>query len=150
MTGEIFGRRTFHYRTRPVIPLHLAMTEASGIKLLVTGSRSIRDARIVTYALEQTAQDLDIVLLYHGDAKGVDRLAGAWADAHGIPVQVDHAADGKYYQRDRRLVDRADRVVAIWDGRSNGTRYTMEYAKRCGKFHYCWLEGHAREELGLR
>ena len=119
------------------------------MKLLVTGSRSIMDARIVTYALEQTLQEFDISLLYHGGAKGVDTLAGSWATAHGIPIHMEPGRRGQYLRRDRLLVDRADRVVAIWDGASPGTYYTMKYAQERGKLHYCWLERHVKEEMGL-
>ncbi|MGI6172557.1 MAG: SLOG family protein [Christensenellales bacterium] len=36
------------------------------------------------------------------------------------------------FQRNRRLVDNADLLVAIYDGQAGGTRMTVEYAKKSG------------------
>ena len=35
--------------------------------------------------------------------------------------------------RDREIVDRADMVIVLWDGTSNGTAYTLRYAEETGK-----------------
>ena len=40
-----------------------------------------------------------------------------------------------YLARDCEMVNRADRVVGIWDGESTGTKYTLEYARNKGKLH---------------
>lgn len=37
-----------------------------------------------------------------------------------------------YMERNRALVDGADRVVGFWDGRRGGTSYTLDYAHRRG------------------
>ena len=36
-------------------------------------------------------------------------------------------------QRNRALVDSCDLLLAVYDGKSGGTKYTVDYANRCGK-----------------
>ena len=36
-------------------------------------------------------------------------------------------------KRNEQMVDLADSVLVIWDGRSKGTEYTIKYSKRVGK-----------------
>lgn len=108
------------------------------VKLLVTGSRSITDKQRVWTLLDQVRPRPD--LLIHGGAKGVDTLAGAWAKEHQVPVKVvrpnfkawpvNKYRWRAYTVRDYDMVDMATHVVAIWDGKSSGTRITMEYAQR--------------------
>jgi hypothetical protein len=119
------------------------MSDESPRSLLVTGSRSIKDPRIVNRVLD--ALPFEVTQLIHGGAVGVDTLAGAWATAKGIPVTVVRP-DFKtwpvaryrwkaYGMRDRQMVDLADTTVAIWDGSSSGTRLTFEYANEKNKLY---------------
>lgn len=41
--------------------------------------------------------------------------------------------NGNYLHRDRVMVENADRVFAIWNGYSRGTKYTYDYAITVGK-----------------
>jgi hypothetical protein len=113
--------------------------------LLVTGSRSITDRAKVFAALDAYVRkhEQQLTLLIHGGAIGVDTLAGEWAQERGVPVKVvrpdfqtwpvDQFRWKAYAVRDRAMVDEADAVVAIWDGKSSGTRLTYEYAAEKGK-----------------
>ena len=38
-----------------------------------------------------------------------------------------------YQERNRQIVDRCDILLAIWDGKSTGTRNTLAYARRLDK-----------------
>ena len=41
---------------------------------------------------------------------------------------------GCYHRRNRFMVDNADRILAVWDGRlDGGTTYTVKYAQKQGK-----------------
>jgi phosphopentomutase len=113
-------------------------------KLLVTGSRSIKQIEDVWAILEELWQRAGghPSLLIHGGAVGVDTLAGRWAELQGIPVQVVHPkSKGKnaFIERDREMVDMADYVIAIWDGESSGTRLTRDYAQLQGKHAKTWI-----------
>lgn len=73
-----------------------------------------------------------------GGAKGYDTLAALWAKARRIK-QTEHKPQYKEYGRaatfirNRRIVDDADLVVAFWDGKSRGTKYTIDYAMKQDK-----------------
>ncbi len=109
--------------------------------LLVTGSRSIKTQALVWDCLD-TLTPIP-TLLIHGGASGVDTLAGTWAKSRGIATCVMRPNTKKwpinkhrwkaYTMRDYAMVDRAERVVAIWDGTSSGTKLTLDYAEKKGK-----------------
>lgn len=97
----------------------------------MVGSRTITEAELEKYIPEEAT------VILSGGAKGVDTLAEEYADRHGLKKEIllpDYDLFGKSAPlvRDRQIVDKADLVVAIWDGNSPGTRYTIEYAKRQG------------------
>lgn len=58
------------------------------------------------------------------------RHARLLACADEVAVVADRYDAQCYLRRDRWMVDRASVVVAWFDGRRGGTRYTWEYARR--------------------
>lgn len=101
------------------------------MKVAIIGSRSIVSADISKYI----PRDADLII--SGGAVGIDTLAEKYADERGIKKLIlypDYELYGKNAPliRDRLIVDHADVVVAIWDGTSSGTEYTVSYAKRRG------------------
>lgn len=116
--------------------------------LLVTGSRSIKNANVVNSVLNSVVDSLQPTVLLHGGATGVDRLAGKWAAARGLLVEVKRPDFTTwpirqfkwkaYAMRDLAMVNEADVVVAIWDGHSSGTRITKDAAEKQHKLHLCW------------
>ncbi len=98
------------------------------MKVAIIGSRTIIDADIGKYIPPDATQ------IISGGAIGVDSLAEQYAREREIEFKVfrpDYELYGKSAPliRDRLIVDHADRVVAIWDGKSSGTSYTISYAK---------------------
>lgn len=93
----------------------------------VIGSRSITDADLSKYIPAQAAS------LVSGGAEGVDALAEAYARAHGLPIRIirpNYELYGKHAPilRDKQIVECADLVIAVWDGVSAGTAFTVDYA----------------------
>ena len=134
---------------QPVV--RVAKAHAEDYVLLVSGSRSIADDEWVArqldrYVRRQRRGRMPIQLL-HGESPGVDAAAVRWAldrnvaigtlSVHPLYIQKwPRAEHGPYLAYDRRdcdLVDLADSVVALWDGKSGGTRRTKEYATQQGK-----------------
>ena len=64
-----------------------------------------------------------------------------------LPASFEEVRDGKAAQeRNRKLIDQADVVVAFWDGVSTGTRSTVDRALDAGKeVHVFVTRGAARE-----
>ena len=65
-------------------------------------------------------------------------LAETYAADNGIKfikITPDYAQYGRAatFIRNRAIIDKADCVVAVWDGQSHGTKYSMDYARKKGK-----------------
>ena len=76
-------------------------------------------------------------LVISGGARGADSMAETWARRNGVETQIflpDHKKyRHPYHHRNRLIAEACDRLVAFWDGRSTGTKYTIDYARRIGK-----------------
>ncbi len=102
------------------------------MKIAVIGSRRI--ARIDCGKIGAHAGDV----IVSGGARGVDSLAAAYARANSLAL-VEHKPDYRRYGkaaphvRNDLIVADADRVVAFWDGKSRGTKSTIDKALKHGK-----------------
>lgn len=102
------------------------------MKLAIVGSRTITSLDLSDYIKERP----DVIIT--GGAMGVDTVAEEFARSHGIPLDV-HKPDYSTHNRkaplirNQEIVEQADEVLAIWDGHSKGTKYTIDWAKRKGK-----------------
>ncbi|MCH1948151.1 SymE family type I addiction module toxin [Enterocloster sp. OA13] len=110
----------------------LVIRKAKTVRVLVAGSRSITAFDLSPYIPS------DCGLIISGGAKGVDALAEQYALAHGIETMIlkpdyERFGRGAPLKRNEIMVQQADSVLAIWDGKSRGTKYTIEYAKKQGK-----------------
>lgn len=120
-------------------------------KLLITGSRQATKEMLAyaCFAVER-AKELGWTIIV-GDAEGIDHQVlykCCWLEVpfrfFGItPVPRHYCClnhvnrynkiDGDYLARDRKMVWECDRVLAIWNGISRGTKYTYDYAVKLGK-----------------
>lgn len=101
------------------------------MKVAVIGSRSITNAEI------DRLIPPDTTLIVSGGAAGVDTLAERIADRRGIKKLIlypDYELYGKSAPliRDKLIVENSEMLIAIWDGESTGTEFTISYAKRRG------------------
>ena len=107
------------------------------MRLLVSGPREWTDERAVADVLARYADGRDVELL-HGDAPGVDAIAARIAVGHGWTVRAfppDAARHGPRARPMRNLAmldERPDLVIALHDGRSEGTQHTIDEARRRG------------------
>ena len=96
------------------------------MRVAIVGSRNL----MVDIAKYIPANTTEIV---SGGARGVDTLAEHWADQNNIPKVIfkpDYKRHGRAapIKRNVLIVEAADLVVAIWDGESRGTKFTIDYA----------------------
>lgn len=98
--------------------------------VLICGSRSIKNLNISRYIRPQSCG-----AIVHGDAIGVDAVADSWAKVNNIETII-YKPNYKIYGRraplvrDEEMVDFVDVVISFWDGKSKGTAYTFNYAKK--------------------
>lgn len=102
------------------------------MKLLIIGSRTITDFDLTNHIPEETS------LIISGGAKGMDTVAEKYADKHGIEKLIIKPQYEKYgraapIKRNEIMVDMADLVLAVWDGKSKGTERALKYAQKKNK-----------------
>ena len=102
------------------------------MKLLVAGSRSIKEYDLEGLVLE------GVTLIITGGASGIDEIAEEYADKKRISKLVlrpryELYGKGGPLKRNEKMVELCDMALVIWDGRSRGSRYTIEQAKKMGK-----------------
>lgn len=102
------------------------------MKIMIAGSRSIADFDLSPFIPENTE------LIISGGASGVDTLAEKYADKKRISKLIIYPNYKLYgraapLKRNEMMVELADEVLIIWDGKSRGTKYTVEYAQKKNK-----------------
>ena len=102
------------------------------MKLLIAGSRSITDFDFTKYIPPETE------LIICGGAKGIDTAAENFADKKKISKLVlrpNYSLYGKAVplKRNEVMVNLAERVLIIWDGKSKGTKSMLDFAEKLGK-----------------
>jgi hypothetical protein len=85
----ICSRPEGHAGPHACSPAHMPAPDVErGRRVLVCGGRRFDDVSQLTRTLNAGHTRSPIGVLIHGGARGADRLAGAWAEARGIPVEV--------------------------------------------------------------
>ena len=102
------------------------------MKVAVVGSRNLNTRSIKHYLPAATTE------IVSGGAKGVDTAAKNFAEEMQYKyteLRPDYKKYGKAapLKRNDEIIDYADLVVAIWDGKSKGTKYTIDRCKKIGK-----------------
>ena len=102
------------------------------MKVAVIGSRNLTNVEISKYIPENTEE------IISGGARGIDTLAEAWADKNGISKiiikpEYEKFKRGAPLKRNEKIVELADIIIALWDGKSRGTKFTIDYAKKLKK-----------------
>jgi len=107
------------------------------MRVLVCGGRAFVDQALLEEVLDRLHHARVFTVLIEGDARGADRMAGAWAEAQGIAHEVFRADwDGLGAKagpiRNRQMLEqgRPDLVVAF-PGRS-GTGHMKRIAQAAG------------------
>ena len=134
-------------------------------RVVIAGSRSLKDYAAVAAALDTLLRpEKGAFEVVHGGAGGVDTWAGRWAHERGLPVTVMpapwHMLQGPHVARrtnraghvfnasaglDRNLhmAVYGSRVIALWDGKSRGTRHMITLAKLLGRSVTVEVLGHS-------
>jgi hypothetical protein len=92
-------------------------------------------ASIYEIEIRRYASKDDEIIINQADA--IDFISAERLRSNGYKIIVyspDYERYGKSAPliRDKLIVDHADLVIAVWDGDSSGTEFTISYAKRRG------------------
>lgn len=105
------------------------------MKVIIAGSREGFEIADVFVAMKECG--FEVAEVVSGTARGVDKLGESWAAANNIPVKkfpADWDGHGKSagYIRNAQMAEYADALVALWDGKSKGTKHMIDLANRRG------------------
>ena len=129
--------------------------------LAVIGSRHIKDKNRVYQEIEILRMDYDITAIVSGVAVNDDKDTGPdtygrdyaldhglryigypaeWDNLQAFPCKVRYTGSGKPYNvlagfnRNKFVAEDAEIALSIWDGKSKGTKDTMDQMKSQGKY----------------
>ncbi|MCH5297922.1 MAG: DUF2493 domain-containing protein [Ruminococcus sp.] len=99
------------------------------MKVAIIGSRSLTINNLGDYLPKNTTE------IVSGGARGIDRCARVYANAHNIKLteflpEYERYGRSAPLRRNLKITGYADTVLAFWDGKSNGTRFVIENCKR--------------------
>ena len=105
------------------------------MRVAIIGSRNIPKEAA---DLAQPYLPLSTGEIVSGGAEGVDTGAKALAGRLGIPFKEflpDYQSFGKRAPliRNDRIIEYADMVIALWDGKSKGTQYVIAQCLKIGR-----------------
>ncbi len=101
----------------------------------VIGSRNIVNKSYINNILNKHLVKGDVIIT--GGALGVDTIAIDYAKDNELSYEiirpVNPAIKAHYLYRNIEIITKADKIIAIWDGVSRGTKFGIDYAKARGK-----------------
>ena len=103
-------------------------------KIAVIGSRDFDNFDLLKSVLDAHCP----MVVVSGGAKGADALAELYAKQNGLEIQL-FKPDWKMFGRgagvirNRQIVESCDYVIAFWDGKSRGTKSSIDYARKLNK-----------------
>lgn len=115
------------------------------MRVIIAGGRDIHDLKLVEEAITASGWEHDIETVVSGGAKGVDTLGEQWATTHIGKSHIDkHLAKWKKYGkragyvRNQEMAMNADALIAVWDGKSKGTKHMIEIANEMELEVFIW------------
>jgi len=102
------------------------------MNIAIVGSRTFKDYDLLINTMRRFQGEIDTIV--SGGATGADSLGKRFADYWHIATMIFKPDWDKYgksagFRRNQHIVDYSDMVVAFWDGKSKGTKDTIEKAR---------------------
>jgi len=110
------------------------------MKVIIAGSRTITDYKVLLSAIKvakDTIPDFEITEVVSGACQGPDKLGEMYADKHNIQI-VQFLPNWKKYgkvagpKRNARMAKYGDCLIALYDGKSRGTKSMIDLATSRG------------------
>ena len=105
----------------------------SKMRVIIAGSRFITDYDLVVKAVKESGFEITEVVC--GAANGVDSLGERYAKENGIKLSyfyADWKGLGKRagHARNEQMSFYGECLIAVWDGKSKGTKHMIALAKK--------------------
>jgi hypothetical protein len=106
------------------------------MKTIIAGSRGITDYKLLERAIADSG--FEITEIVSGMCpESPDMLGALYSATKGLPLHPFRADWNKYgraagFRCNIEMAKNADALIALWDGKSNGTRHMIERAKERG------------------
>ena len=110
-------------------------------KYIIAGGRDFNDENRAFELLYEMIDTSDTVL--SGGARGADAVGEKFAKSYSIALDLYPADWGKYgkgagFERNARMAEDADVLLAFWDGKSKGTKHMIDCALEVGLEVHVW------------
>jgi len=108
------------------------------MKLAVVGSRNFNDYPLMKKYLDKIHSIEPITLIVSGGALGADTYAECWAEDNKVNRKIFKPEWNKYgkkagFLRNVTIIENSNKVIAFWDGKSRGTKHSIDLAKKQDK-----------------
>lgn len=105
------------------------------MKVIIAGGRKITDYELLLRAVLNAG--FDITAVVSGGAKGADALGEQFAAEASLPVYKFPAEWDQFGRaagpiRNELMAKFGDALIALWDGKSRGTKHMIEQANKHG------------------
>lgn len=106
------------------------------MKVIIAGPRTLEEYELIEQAVVESG--FEVTEEVSGTAKGADRLGELWAATHDVPVKqfpADWNNHGKAAGpiRNKQMGVYADALIAVWDGKSKGTKNMIDTMRKLKK-----------------
>jgi hypothetical protein len=106
-------------------------------KVIIAGSRHIRDYNLVVAAIKESGWKDQITEVVSGGADGVDKLGERWAMDNLLYVRRFNANWKAYGNRagpirNLEMAKYANALILVWDGESKGSKSMKRHAENEG------------------
>ena len=114
------------------------------MRTIIAGSRSVKSYETVIAAIRKAvAFGIRPTCVISGGATGPDKLGEKFAKDFGFALEIFEADWNKYgkragYVRNEEMAEDSDALIAIWDGKSKGTKHMIDIAKRKGLYTFVY------------
>lgn len=107
------------------------------MRVIIAGGRDYKNYNFVKEQLDELWSkhlELKELTILNGMASGVDSLAYKWAKERNFTIEEYPAQWNRYGKaagpmRNRQMAEKADVLIAFWDGHSPGTQNMIEEAR---------------------
>ena len=105
-------------------------------RVIIAGSRDFDDYELLKETMDRLLINrTDEIVILSGKARGADTLGERYARERGYFIE-EHPADWIRHDRaagpirNEQMAQRADALVAFWDGQSPGTKSMIDLARK--------------------